>query len=83
MPFCLRRRTAANRRVKEYQTHIIGEPYIPDPHNSYAEVVKYKTIERAQEAAREWGGDSVEILEIPWAIGDMDYWGSEEKYPNF
>lgn len=82
MPFCLRRRSAANPKVKEYQTHIMKEPIIPDPHNTYVEVVKYKTRERALEAAREWGGDA-EVVEVPWAIGDLDYWGSEENYPNF
>lgn len=70
MPFSIRRPMKDKPQIKEWYSH--------DPDNDgYEEIVKYKTRERAQEVAKQWGG-SVEIVEVKWSAGDND-----ETYPDY
>lgn len=75
MPFALKRPSAANPKVKEYKSHDIDG-------DGYVEIVKYKTRARALAAAAEWGGGA-EVIEVPWGVGDLEYYGSEEQYPDY
>lgn len=68
MPFSLKRPTAANPKIKEWQSH----DYNGD---GYVEIVKYKTKARADEAAAAWGG-TVTVVEVPWGAGE-----DPETYP--
>lgn len=70
MPFSVRRPRADKPKIKEWYSH--------DPDgDGYVEIVKYKTRERAQEIATEWGG-SAEVVEVQWTAGQDD-----ETYPNY
>lgn len=70
MPFSLKRPKLDNPAVKEWKSHDLYE-------TGYVEITKFKTIERAQAAADEWGG-TVEIVEVEWGAGE-----EPEEYPDF
>ena len=70
MPFSLKRPMKDKPQIKEWYSH--------DPDNDgYEEIVKYKTRERAQEVAKQWGG-SVEIVEVIWGAGE-----DPESFPDY
>jgi hypothetical protein len=70
MPFSLRRPSSSNPKVKEWKNHNPGG-------GAYFEVIKYKTRERAQQAATEWGGNA-EVVEVQWTAGQ-----DENTYPDY
>jgi len=70
MPFSLKRPSSSNPRIKEWQYNNPGE-------GTYTEIIKYKTRERAQQAAAEWGGNA-EVVEVNWTAGQDD-----NNYPDY
>lgn len=70
MPYALKRPSATDPRIKEWQDH--------DPDgDTYVEIVKYKTMERAETAAAAWGGN-VSIIEVEWSPGQ-----EEATFPDY
>lgn len=60
MPYSLKRPMTDKPKVKEWKS-ITYE-------NGYVEIVKFKTLEEANEEAVKWGGN-VEVVEVPNEAG--------------
>jgi len=70
MPFALKRPSSSNPSIKEWRNHAPNG-------GTYMEVIKYKTRERAQQAAAEWGGNA-EVVEVNWTAGQ-----DNNNYPDY
>lgn len=60
MPYSLKRPLVDNPKVKEW--------YSKTHDNGYVEIIKFNTIEEANNQARQWGG-SPEVVEVPNEVG--------------